>query len=323
MALLLLEADVHRLLSMDEAVAAVEAAFSSVATGRAANFPRQRSTHPAVTLNVLAAISEELDAAVVKSYPVVRRDVTVGSSFTVLVYRVSTGVLDGILEARMLGQIRTGAASAVAAKYMARPDSRTMTMFGVGFQAQAQVQAIAKALPALRRVSVVGRSLERAQRFRDDLMASTSLEVVVVEDVERAVAEADVVTTATGARRPLFDGGWLRPGVHVNAIGSNFAEKQELDATAVRRAGRIVVDDMEVARIESGDLITAEAQGALDWGSVRPLSDIVGGLAPGRASSEEITLFESQGVALEDLAVACRVLERARQRGIGIELPIR
>ena len=144
----------------------------------------------------------------------------------------------------------------------------------------------------------------------------------MASDVERAVVEADVITTATGAHRPLFSGSWLRPGVHVNAIGSNFAEKQELDATAVRRASHIVVDDMAVARMESGDLIAADAEGKFDWSAVRPLSDVVGGLAPGRTTSEEITLFESQGIGLEDLAAACHVLKRARELGIGMEIPI-
>src|SRR5205814_501951 len=105
--------------------------------------------------------------------------------------------------------------------------------------------------------------------------------------------------------------------------GSNFSEKQELDAIAVSRAHRIVVDDLAVAKTESGDLISAEAQSGLNWNAIRPLSDIVGGLAPGRDSPEEITLFESQGIGLEDLAVACHVLKRARESGIGMELPIR
>lgn len=323
MALLLLEADVRRLLTMDEALEVVEDAFRSVARGEAANFPRQRGALPGVTLNILSAMSIKLDAAGIKSYPIVRQDVTVGSSFTMLVYKLSTGALDAVLEASALGQIRTGAASGVATKYMARPDSRIMTLFGSGYQAERQVEAIARALPKLERVNVVSRSPERARRFCDDMMTWLDLDMVVARDNERAVAEADVVTTATGAREPVFDGGWLRPGVHINAIGSNFAEKQELDATAVRRASRIVVDDMAVARIESGDLIAAEAQVGLDWSSIRPLSDIVGGLAPGRTSPEEITLFESHGIGLEDLAAACRVLERACERGIGTEIPIR
>ena len=319
MALLLREADVKQLLTMDEALAVVEDAFASVASGDAVNVPRVRGTLPEATLNVLAAVSRKVDAAVVKCYPVVRKDVTVGSSLTVLVYRISTGALDAIVEASILGQIRTGAASGVAAKYMARPDSRVMTLFGAGFQAQSQVEALARVLPRLERINLVSRSPERARTFCDELMAAVDVDVAIADSVQEAIAAADVVTTATGSSRPLFDGAWLQPGVHVNAVGSNYAEKRELDTVAVKRASRIVVDDIAVAKIESGDLIGAD----VDWSVIRPLSDVVSGRAPGRASRDEITLFESQGLGLEDLAVACHVVRRARESGRGIEIPIR
>ena len=319
MALLLREADVKQLLTMDEALAVVEDAFASVASGDAVNVPRVRGTLPEATLNVLAAVSRKVDAAVVKCYPVVRKDVTVGSSLTVLVYRISTGALDAIVEASLLGQIRTGAASGVAAKYMARPDSRVMTLFGAGFQAQSQVEALARVLPRLERINLVSRSPERARTFCDELMAAVDVDVAIADNVQEAIAAADVVTTATGSSRPLFDGAWLQPGVHVNAVGSNYAEKRELETVAVKRASRIVVDDIAVAKIESGDLIGAD----VDWSAIRPLSDVVSGRAPGRASRDEITLFESQGLGLEDLAVACHVVRRARESGRGIEIPIR
>jgi len=304
---------------MDEALPVIEDAFASVASGDAVNVPRVRGTLPEATLNVLAAVSRKLDAAVVKAYPVVRKDVTVGSSLTLLLYRISTGALDAIVEASVLGQIRTGAASGVAAKYMARPDSRVMTLFGAGFQAQSQLEALARVLPSLERINVVSRSPERARKFCSDLMAAVDVEVVIAQDVAQAIAAADVVTTATGSHKPLFDGAWLRPGVHVNAVGSNYAEKREIDTVAVRRASRIVVDDIAVAKLESGDLINSE----VDWSSIRSLSEVVTGRAPGRGSRDEITLFESQGLGLEDLAVACHVVRRARESGRGVEIPIR
>jgi len=318
-ALLLRESDVRQLLTMDEALPVIEDAFASVASGDAMNVPRVRGTLPEATLNVLAAVSRKLDAAVVKAYPVVRKDVTVGSSLTLLLYRISTGALDAIVEASVLGQIRTGAASGVAAKYMARPDSRVMTLFGAGFQAQSQLEALARVLPSLERINVVSRSPERARKFCSDLMAAVDVEVVIAQDVAQAIAAADVVTTATGSHKPLFDGAWLRPGVHVNAVGSNYAEKREIDTVAVRRASRIVVDDIAVAKLESGDLINSE----VDWSSIRSLSEVVTGRAPGRGSRDEITLFESQGLGLEDLAVACHVVRRARESGRGVEIPIR
>jgi ornithine cyclodeaminase/alanine dehydrogenase len=320
MALLLQDDEVRSLLAMDQAIEAVEDAFRALARGEACNFPRQRSAAPGVAFNVLCSASQALDAAGVKCYPIVRRDVTVGSSFTMLVYRISTGALLAVMEANALGQIRTGAASAVAAKYMARPDSRVMALFGTGWQAESQLEALARVLPRLERVDVLGRNRERAERFCRTMSERLQLTVAVSADVERSVSEADVVTTVTGARQPLFDGRWLKAGVHVNAVGSNYPDKQEIDANTVHRAGRIVVDDVAVARSECGDLL---AVSGLEWSTVHPLCSVVAGIVRGRESSGEITLFESHGLGLEDLAAACRVLERAQEAGAGMDVPLR
>ena len=323
MALLLQEDDVRRLLTMEHALSAVEDAFRAMASGGAANYVRQRNSHPGVNMNILCAISSVLDAAAIKCYPIVRQDITVGSSFTVLVYRISTGRLDGVLEANTLGQIRTGAASGVATKYLARAESSVMTLFGTGWQAESQLEAVARVLPRLERVNVIGRSAERAARFAELMRSRLKLELIVTGDVEQAVRAADVITTATGSREPLFDGNWLKRGVHINAVGSNFAEKQEIDAVTVRRSDLIVVDDLEVARIESGDLIAAEKAQSVDWKRVEPLCRVVAGAIPGRTTASQITLFESHGLGVEDLAAAVRVLELARQSGVGMEIPIR
>ena len=309
-----------QLLTMDAALGAVEDAFLSVASGDAVNMPRQRGVMPEATLNVLAALSRKLDAAVLKSYPVIRRDVTVGSSLTLLLYRLSTGSLEAIMEASLLGQVRTGAASGVAAKYMARPDSRVMTLFGAGFQAQSQVEALTRVLPnaraGQRRQPIAGAS-EAVLRRRDGCRRCRSRSYARISSRRlrrrtwspRPPARTSRFLTAPGCG----------PGCMSMRSGSNYAQKRELDTLAVRRASRIVVDDIAVAKIESGDLIDRD----LDWSAIRPLSDVVAGRAPGRAARDEITLFESQGIGLEDLAVACHVLRRARESGCGIEIPIR
>jgi alanine dehydrogenase len=315
MATLLKEAHVRELLTMAAALPAVEQSFRDVSTGDAVNVPRSRGALKGATVNAMGAISSALDLMAMKVYPIVRQDITVGSSFQVLCWRISTGALVGVLEAELLAQIRTGAASGVATRFMARPDSRVMTLFGAGWQARAQLEAIRLVLPSLERVNVVSRSPERVASF----IAEMGAVLVPVADVEAAVREADVVTTITGSRVPLFDGAWLSPGVHVNAAGSNFAEKRELDALAVDRATRIVADDVDVARLESGDLIAAPG---FDWSRVVPLSDVVGGRATGRGAVDEITLFESHGLGLEDLAVAAVLLDQAASRGIGIDIPV-
>ena len=322
MATLLKEVHVRELLTMADALPAVEQSFRDVSTGDAVNVARHRGALKGVTVNAMGAISNALDLMAMKVYPIVRQDITVGSSFQVLCWRISTGALVGVLEAELLAQIRTGAASGVATRFLARPVSRVMTLFGAGWQARAQLEAVCRVLPSLERVNVIGRSPERVASFISDMAAVLGVGapgLVVTADIEAAVREADVVTTITGSKVPLFDGTWLSPGVHVNAAGSNFAEKRELDALAVQRADRIVADDVEVARIESGDLI---ATPGLDWGRVMSLSDVVGGRQPGRSSAEEITLFESQGLGLEDLAVAAVLLDQAAKRGIGIEIPL-
>ena len=322
MATLLKEAHVRELLTMADALLAVEQAFRDVSTGDAVNVSRHRGALKGVTVNAMGAISNALDLMAMKVYPIVRQDITVGSSFQVLCWRISTGALVGVLEAELLAQIRTGAATGVATRFMARPDSRVMTLFGAGWQARAQLEAVCQVLPSIERVNVVGRSPDRVASFIADMAAALGPDgprMVAATDVEAAVREADVVTTITGSKVPLFDGAWLSPGVHVNAAGSNFSEKRELDALAVQRASRIVADDVEVARIESGDLI---ATPGLDWTRVVPLSDVVGGRQPGRADADEITLFESQGLGLEDLAVAAVLLEHAAKRGVGIDIPL-
>jgi len=319
MARLLKEADVKRLLTMADAVTAVEEAFRSVAQSRALNVPRQRGTLAGATINTLAAVSHATDTIGVKCYPVVRQDITVGSSFTMLVYRASTGALLGILEADALGQIRTGAASAVATKYLARADSSRVCLFGAGWQARSQLAALTCVLDQIERVTVVGRSADRLHRFCEE-MKYLPFELAPSFDAKAAVREADIVITATGAREPLFDGRWLCPGTHINAMGSNYPDKRELDATAVQRSDSIVVDDLGVARTESGDLLAPDAK--VDWSAVHALADVVAGRAPGRTAPEQITLFESQGLGIEDLAVASRVLELAEQEGAGLQVAL-
>jgi len=324
MALLLKEEHVRAVLGMDDALAALEEAFRAVAQGEAVNVSRHRGALKGTTINAMGGISTALDAAAMKVYPIVRQDITVGSSFQVLIYRISTGELLGVLEAETLSQLRTGAASGVAARHMARPESRVMALVGAGWQAQAQVEALRRVLPKLERIDVViSRSAERTERFCREMAARTGLTLTPTSDARRAVEGADVITTSTGARTPVFDGAWLTPGTHVNAIGSNFAQKQEIDVTAVRRADVIVADDVEVAKIECGDLIDAAAQGALNWARVHGLAQVVAGEIRGRADANQITLFESQGLGLEDLAAGLRAIELARSRGVGIEIPLR
>lgn len=319
MALLLKEQHVHRLLTMDDALQAVEAIFAEVARGDAVNLARHRAALHGATVNSMGAMSAAFDLAAVKVYPIVRQDITVGSSFQVLAWRLSTGALEAVIEAERLAQVRTGAATGVATRCMARPDSRTLALVGAGWQARAQLEAIAQVMPALEHVLVWSRSPERVAAFCAEMGPRVAARLEPAVDLRAAIAQADIVTTVTGASRPVFEGGWLVPGTHVNAVGSNFSSKQEIDAVTLARAARVVADDVDVARTECGDLLLCPD---FDWSRLQSLAAVVAGQVPGRGDDREITVFESQGLGLEDLAMAHVLIREARAQGEGIEIPL-
>jgi alanine dehydrogenase len=316
MPVLLGESHVDRLLTIADSIDAVEEGFRLLGRGEAVNYPRRRGVFENAKLNVMWASAPPLGGMGVKVYPIVRSDVTQGSAFTFLLYGLPVRDLQVILGVNLLGQRRTGAASAVASRHGARPEGETLSLFGAGRQASSQVAAIAHALSALRQVLVVARSVERQARFVQQLRAMTGLDIQVAEPRD-AVGRADVLVTATGSAEPVFDGGWLRPGTHVNGVGSNFAGNRELDEQEIRRADVVVADSAEAARLETGDLLRND----FEWEWLVELGAIAAGLAPGRSSPEEITMFESHGLALEDLACAVRVTSRAKRERIGAPLP--
>jgi ornithine cyclodeaminase/alanine dehydrogenase len=317
MALLLTEAGVDGLLSMSMAIAAVEEAFRLLARGEAENFPRQRGGPPGAVLNVMWAVAPGIGQMAVKSYPVVREDVPQSSTSTLVLYGLPEGQIRGILQADTLGQRRTGAATAVATRLMARHDSEGATVFGAGWQARGQAEALVEVLPNLTRLLLVNRDADRGQKAAAELEERLSV-AVELSDPETGVRRADVIVTATGAADPLFEAEWVQPGTHINAVGSNYREKAEIDGALVHSAAVVAVDSLDVARLESGDLLRAE----YDFGALVELGDMVVGRRPGRSSPEEVTLFESQGLAIEDLVCGHIVLREAAERGEGIDLPI-
>jgi alanine dehydrogenase len=317
MALLLREFEVAALLTIDDVITAVEAGFRSLGEGRAVNRPRSRAVTPSGTLQVLHAVVPDLGVMGVKTYATTPR----GARFLAILYRMEDGEALTVAEADTLGQIRTGAASGVATKYLARPDAGVLAIIGSGWQARSQVQAIVRTRP-IALVKVYSRSAARREAFAEEMVAALGAEVVAVDSAEEAVAGADILVTATSAREPVLRGAWVRPGMHINAIGSNAATRQEIDVDAVRRSDRVVVDMMEQARIEAGDLIAAESAGEPVWGRVTELGAIVAGAAPGRQDPGEITLFESQGIAMEDVVTLDLLYRRAKAAGAGLDIPL-
>lgn len=315
MALLLREADVRRLLTMPDAIRALTIAFRDWGTGAAQNVPRQRITQvqpqPGV-LHFLAASVPALDAIGFKAYTATAS----GVRFVVNLYRASTGELLAMIEADWLGRMRTGAASGLATQVMARADARTLALLGTGGQAETQLLAIA-AVRALDQVRVWGRDRARSDEFCARLGAQTGLTLTAVATAEEAVRDAAIVATATTAREPILQGAWLADDAHVNAMGANWADRREIDTATVTRAAIIAADSVAQARTEAGDLVIPADAGQLDWARVVELRNIVAGTVPGRTADNQITLFKSIGVGLEDVAVAARIYALATEAGVG------
>ena len=312
MVLLLSEQDVSQLLPMSAALEVVEEAFRALAAGESQNQPRRRVRIRGGMLHNMSASLPSRQAIGIKAYATVRGN----ASFLVALWDHQTGVLKALIEGDRLGQIRTGAASGVATKYLARKDAQVLGMIGTGWQARSQVEAICAAHP-VKQVRVFGRDAERRQAFAEAMQQVTGVETVAAESAEAAVREADIVATMTSSATPVLEGAWLRPGVHVNAAGSNATNRQEIDVESVRRADLIVVDQLEGAKLECGDLMAAIEAGATTWENVGEFGAIVTGAAPARTSDQQITLFESQGLAVQDVAAAAYIYEQARARGLG------
>jgi len=318
MTLLLTESDVRALLTMPLALEAVEESLRLQGNGELSLHPRRRLKLPDNALLHYMAAGDPIHGFIgMKIYTSVRGAVR----FVVPLFRSATGEMAALIEADALGQIRTGAATGVATKYLANTTARTAGIIGTGYQARTQLEAVAAVRP-LEKVRAFGRDPERRAKFCREMSARIGVEVEPVDSGEMAVRGADIVVTATSATKIVVEGPWLSPGMHVNAIGANWAQKRELDDAAVNRADAIVADSIEQAKMESGDLILTFGNDASRWDAVRELGGIVAGKTPGRTSPNQITLFKSNGIATWDLAVAVRVYELAVARGVGQSIPL-
>ena len=317
MALFLREADVERLLTMPMTLGLIERVHREYSTGNAIDVPRERTRLPKAALHILQGAVPSAGVFGYKAYTSSRE----GVRFLVHVFSAERGNLEAIVEANTLGMMRTGAAGGVAAKWLAREDARTVGIFGSGWQARGQLEALA-AVRRLERVKVFSRTAEKVARFCETMRAKLSLDVVPAASPDDAVKGSDIVVTITTSATPVFDGESLSPGTHVNAAGSNSLLRQEIDEATVRRANPVVVDSRPSAMKEAGDLLPALEKGRLHAGALTELGEVIAGIRPGRTSRDQITLFESQGMAMQDLIIAAELVRSARERGIGEEVAI-
>jgi alanine dehydrogenase len=310
--LYLTEAEVARVLTMDLALEAVSTAFRKLALDEAVNIPRQRCQTDLVMLHVLPAAAKTLGAIGFKAYTTSKH----GAHFQITLFDPKEGGLTAILEADMIGQFRTGAASGVATKKLARADAVTVGCFGTGKQARTQLLAVCK-VRAIKKVHVYGRDADRRTAFAAQLAKETGVEVVPVEKPQDAARGLDILITATTAREPVLLGDWVGPGQHLNLIGSNFIGKTETDIEVFRKATLVTVDSKEQAKAEAGDFVAALNGGVLHWSDIVEIAPLLVGRYPGREAAEDVTIFKSLGIGIEDIALAVRVVELAKQQGLG------
>jgi alanine dehydrogenase len=311
------EAEVRSVLTMAMAVEAVEESLRQQARGEVVVQPRRRFELPKGFYHYMAAADYAGGYVAEKQYTYVAGKIR----FLVLLYEMATGDLMAQIEADYMGQMRTGAASGVATKFMARRDARVAAIIGTGGQARTQLEAIA-GVRKLELARAYGRDVSRREKFCADMAERLGIPVYAAASAAQAIRGADILCTATTASHPVVTGSDIAAGIHINAIGVNHAHKQELDETVVSRADLIAVDSIEQSRQEAGDLIVAFGQDESKWSSIEMLADIVDGKIAGRSNDTAVTLFKSNGIASWDLAVAVQVLALAREKGLGRRLPL-
>jgi len=304
--LYLTEAEVADLITAGEAVPVLEGCFRRMAAGAVDNVPRRRLSSKEGSFAAMYAVDRELGYAGVKAYTAAAGRAT----FALLLFDLAEGEVAAVLEADTAGQRRTGAASGVAAKHLARRGASTLGVIGCGWQAEAQVEAIRAALPSLERVVAYCRTPERLR----DFCAKVGTEPA---ESHADAGQQDVVVTITTSRDPVLRGEWLRDGAVVCAAGANDPRKRELDNVVLERAAFVCCDSKEDARLESGDLIEPVEAGVLDWLEVHELQEVVAGEIAGRQSDDDVVVFKSNGLAAWDVAIGVELLRRARERGVG------
>lgn len=317
MALILREHHVRALLSMRDAVGALEEGFNALSQGTIINPPRLRLAFANGVFTILAVAAPLFGIMGLKTYTAFRE----GTRFVVMLFSAYDGQLLAIIEADWLGCIRTGGVSAVATKYLARPDATVVGMIGAGKQASTQLLGVCSVRP-ISSVYVYSRRERERERFCHEMALALGTTVRPVATARQAVEIADILITATNSSEPVLSGEWLPRGCHINAIGANWEQKRELDLATLQRCGLIFTDSSVQARTEAGDFIIPAREGLFDWSRVYELCEIFSNAGLVRASPQEITLYKGLGTALEDIIVAAYVYQQAKKMALGDEITL-
>ena len=310
-AIYLTEADVGRLVTVKDAIAALEALFATWGQPSTSNLPRQRAPLPAGAFNLMGAAYGAKGVHGLKAYAGVK-----GAQYHTLLYCSRDGTLKAVIEADLFGQMRTGAASGIATKLLANTHARTLGVIGTGKQSRMQVEAVCAVRP-INQIKVFSRTAGQRESYARSLESELGVEVLPAASAQVCVAEADVVVTITKSAEPVCRAEWLSQGAHVNVAGANSDRRREVDGETVLRAAIKVTDDVAQAKVEAAEFRELIAAGKLTWSEIRELGELVTGKVSGRTSPADLTLFKSLGIALEDVAFAALVYERALAAGIG------
>jgi ornithine cyclodeaminase/alanine dehydrogenase-like protein (mu-crystallin family) len=313
MVLILSELDVQRLLDYEEALDAIEKATRMQAEGLAHVNPRSRVYSRSSVLHVMSSTIEPLGVSGVKAY----LSTPSRTVFVILLYSIEGSRLLAIIEGDVLSRIRTGAASALATKYLARRGASTLGIIGSGRQAYTQALAIASVMKP-ERIHIYSLNREHAESMAKKLLEK-GLKAEVSQGYRDVISSSDVIATATNSREPFVRAEWVGEGTHINLVGSNHPSRSEAHPELFQRANLVVTDNKEQAQRESGDIINAVSSGYISWDRVFELWEILSGRV-GRVSEKDITIFKSHGIALWDVAVAKLVYDKARERGLGREV---
>jgi len=312
----LTEADVARLVTVKDAIATLEELFATWGQPATVNLPRQRARLAGGAFNLMGAAYGAKGVHGLKAYAGLK-----GGQYHTLLYSSSDGRLKAMIEADLFGQTRTGAASGLATKLLANPDAHTLGVIGAGRQSRTQVVAVCAVRP-IKRINVFARTPEHRETYARALEKELGIEARPVPSAEACVGDAQVVVTITKSAEPVCRAEWLAKGAHVNAAGANSGDRREVDAETVLRAAVKATDQVEQAKVEAGEFRDLVAAGKLAWSDIRELGEFVTSKAKGRASSSELTLFKSLGSALEDVAFAELVYQRALAAKLGRPIPV-
>jgi alanine dehydrogenase len=325
MALVLTRQDIVDIIDIQEVIDTVTTAHAEHANGRASQPTRVTVPLPGTPSSVLpmpAAISS-MGAVGLKLLSVFPDNPGKGLpllSATVLLVDPESGRCNAVLEGGVLTAYRTAAASAVATRLLARPESSTLGLVGAGIEARTHLRSMMAVRP-IDRVLVWSRSRATAERFADD-MSDQPVEIEIVDSPEAATREADILCTLTPSPTPIVMGRWFAPGLHINAVGTHWPDKREIDTEAVRRS-RVVVDSRDAHELECADLMMPVGEGAITTDHFSDeLGEVINGTKPGRSSTDEITMYQSVGVAIQDISTSRMLVEKARARGVGTEVSL-